>query len=184
MSAVGGMAVERTDEADEIRISWDALKESAFYIYKARLIVIVEGGGDDRPRYVALGDTGLVVDEVELARELAISVVITLGDYVLSDIAEAEYTSGLPAPTFVTDLVAKHNPTDEVPVLGQISDGKDYGDFYYLGFNDLFDNGYPAKAAGGKTLVALNDQPESPKFKVGLRYGDEDIDPSDADFKH
>ena len=43
-----------------------------------------------------------------------------------------------------------------------IPEGENYGDFYYLGFNDLFDNWYPAQAAQGRTLSELNDRLESP----------------------
>ena len=47
--AVGGLTVERTDEEDEIRISWDALdprnlKALGPNVLKSHLSVIVEGG--------------------------------------------------------------------------------------------------------------------------------------------
>ena len=193
LSAVDGLAVERTDEEDEIRISWDALDLTDLDVLgsnylKARLTVIVEGGGDEDARNVALGDTDLVVGDVEFTKNLAVSVAITLGDYVLSDIAKADFTSGMPAPSFMTDIIARVVDEDDADGDGNttefIFDGEDYGDFYYLGFNDLFDNWYPARAEGTRTLAELNDRPASPRFRVGLRHGDEDLDPDDADFDH
>ena len=73
-----GVAAERTDEEDEIRISWDALDQTDLNalgpnLFKARLTVIFEGGGDEDAGHVALGDSSLVVDEVEFTKELTVS---------------------------------------------------------------------------------------------------------------
>ena len=116
LSAVEGLAVERTEEEDEIRISWKALdiaglNELGANILTARLTVIVEDGGGEDPRNVALGEISMVVDEVDFAKELTVSVAITHGDFVISDIAEAEFTSGMPAPSFMTTILA--NVADE-----------------------------------------------------------------------
>ena len=110
LDAVDGLAVDRTDEEDEIRISWDALTDAELGSlgpngYRARLTVIVEGSGSDEKNNVALGDTSLVVNGVDFAKDLTISVAITLGDFVISDIAEKDFTSGMPAPSFSTTLI-------------------------------------------------------------------------------
>ena len=68
LDSVIGLAVDRTDEEKEIRISWDALSGSVLSSlgpngYRARLTVIVEGGVDDLKHNVALGDTSLVIDK-------------------------------------------------------------------------------------------------------------------------
>ena len=170
LSAVEGLAVERIDSGDEIRVSWDALDPSDLEVLgsnalKARLTVIVEGGGVDNAMNVALGDTSFVVEDVEFTKELTVSVAMTLGDYVISDIAEADFKSGMPAPSFKTVVLAN-------------GDDADYGDFYFLGFNDLFDNWYVSTDTG------LTTSPASPKFRVGLQHGDEDLAPDDADFDH
>ena len=189
LDAVGGLAVERTDADDEIRISWHALESSELdtlgtNVFKARLTVIVEGGGVDDAMNVALGDTSLVVDEVEFTKDLTVSLAITLGDHVISDIAEAEFTSGMPAPTFMTDILANVADGDDVDddddLTELIPDGEDYGDFYYLGFNDLFDNWYVAE----RGTATIETRPTSPKFRVGLRHGNEDLAPADADFDY
>lgn len=189
LDAVSGLAVERTDEEKEIRISWDALNASDLNelganVLKARLTVIVDGGGVDDAMNVALGDTNLVIDGVEFTKELTVSLAITLGDYVISDIAEAEFTSGMPAPSFTTGILANVADGDDADgdtdLTELIPDGDDYGVFYYLGFNDLFDNWYVAD----RGTATLTTSPASAKFRVGLRHGNEDLAPADADFDY
>jgi hypothetical protein len=185
LAAVGSLAVERTDEEDEIRISWEALEQADLSdlggnVLKARITVIVEGGGIDDAMNVALGEIDIVVDDVDFAKDLTVSVALTLGDYVISDIAEADFTSGMPAPSFKTDIVAKVAEGDVDPGDYLDPDGVDYGDFYYLGFNDLFDNWYTS----AKGDPAITTRPRSPKFRVGLQHGDADVDAGDADFEN
>ena len=89
LDAVDGLTIDRTDEEDEIRISWDSLDTADLSSlgpngYKARLTVIVDG---EDARNVALGDTNLVIDGIDFAEDLTVSVAITLGDYVISDIS-------------------------------------------------------------------------------------------------
>ena len=57
---------------------------------------------------------------------------------------------------------------------------KDLGTFYYLGFNDLFDNWYVA-TRGAPTV---DQSPSSPRFRVGLRHGNEALVAGDADFEN
>ena len=288
LDAVDGLTIDRTDEDDEIRIAWDELDSATLSSlgpngYRARLTVIVDG---EDARNVALGDTWLVVDDIDFAEDLTVSVAITLGDYVISDIAEADFTSGLPAPRFSSDIRVSVNEIttgegtavtntlgendlggtpafvgdpdgtieqaadqaefdlllktttltgtakssqvtafnnasvgtgDNVnrnaaivallqPVSGGPSDAtlaavriavaekivdaddkagkvankdalKDLGTFYYLGFNDLFDNWYVA--AGG-----ADQRPQNAKFRVGLRHGNDKLVAGDADFEN
>ena len=188
LSAVEGLAIERTEEEDEIRISWNALNlaelnELGTNVLKAHITVIVEDGGNEDPRNVPLGEISMVVDEVDFAKELTISVAITHGDSVISDIAEARFTSGMPTPSFMTNIlanVADANDADGDADLAElIPDGVDYGDFYYLGFNELFDNWYVSDKGDATTLIT---RPVSPKFRIGLQHGAADIVADDADF--
>ena len=281
LDAVDGLTIDRTDEEDEIRIAWDALSSASLSSlgpngYRARLTVIVDG---EDARNVALGDTDLVVSGIDFAEDLTVSVAITLSDYVISDIAEADFTSGLPAPRFSSDIWVSGNAVtaldgedanepalaaadraeyalwrktvrvngDDVTggidqsdldtadesiksataserdtaidnidadaedgtqlgTLAQITarvaaalvertraaqvvidgdDGpaeadngkfKDLGRFYYLGFNDLFDNWYVKSGA--------KQRPRTPKFRVGLLHGASGVDAGDADFEN
>ena len=287
LDAIAGLTIDRTDEEDEIRISWDALDTAALSSlgpngYKARLTVIVE---DEDPRNMALGDTNLVVGDIDFTKALTVSVAITLKDYVISDIAEADFTSGMPAPKFSTDIRISGNtivravlatpPTrgsndligvtdnagsaekaaDEAEIallrrtaeaaaaatakstfdtdlaattdadgqnttrnayivalntaqpdsgapdqparvkaaldaanvvidgddgpakVGTTSALADLGTFYYLGWNNLFDNWYHT---GGSIIT----KPSTPKFRVGLQHGSGNLDPGEADFEN
>ena len=106
LDAVDGLTIDRTDEEDEIRISWESLDladRSSLGPNRdlAELTVIVDG---EDARNVALGRTNLVISDIDFAEDLTVSVAVTFGDYVISDIAEADFTSGLPAPRFSTDI--------------------------------------------------------------------------------
>ena len=88
-----------------------------------------------------------VFDGIDFANDVTVSVAITQDDFVISDIAEAEFTSGMPAPSFKTDVWVSVDADDEVEdafELGRKDDEDgdtiDLGSFYYLGFNNLFDN--------------------------------------------
>ena len=142
LDAVEGLAVDRTDEEKEIRVSWDALTEAALGSlgpngYRARLTVIVEGSeGGDKSNNVALGDTSFVVEGVTLASDLTISVAITLGDFVISDIAEKDFTSGMPKPKFYTVLTERGVLVGDAPITEGYRPGTYAAPiqrFYYLG---------------------------------------------------
>ena len=214
LDAVEGLAIDRTDEADEIRVSWDALPTSTLRSlgsnsYKARLTIIVDGDDKDRDENVALGDTSRVFDEIDFTKELTISVAVTLGDYVISDIAEVDFTSGMPAPSFstgvrlsstggltdLTDLATKTRVSDQKWLnlssgatdagntgSDDTAEPKEYGSFYYLGFNDLFDNWYATDTSADADKIKT--QPSNPKFRVGLVHGDGELTAGDADFEN
>jgi hypothetical protein len=276
LDAVDGLTIDRTDEEDEIRISWDALSSASLSSlgpngYRARLTVIVDG---EDARNVALGDTDLVVSDIDFAEDLTVSVAITLSDYVISDIAEADFTSGLPAPRFSSNIWVSGNtvtvitdpaadaaadraeyavwrrfvrvsaedagavtPTEltaadtgiksatdgdrgdailaisatsvddhqlgtadeieargeaataaRVPAANVVIDGddrpaedadgdlRDLGTFYYLGFNNLFDNWYVESGVAQR--------PRTAKFRVGLQHGASGVNAGDADFEN
>ena len=95
----------------------------------------------------------------------------------------------MPAPSFKTDIVANAAAAADAAAGSTYStDGKDYGDFYYLGFNDLFDNWYASDKGdtepGEDGNQGIITRPRSPKFRVGLQHGDAEVDPGDADFEN
>ncbi len=190
LDAVDGLTIDRTDEDDEIRISWDALDQRALDSlgangFKARLTIIVDDGDDTVDANVALGDTSKVFDEIDFTKELDISVAVTLGDYVISDIAVAEFVSGMPAPSFKSDVLVSTG--EATPVALKSRDQTDdpdnletVGSFYYLGFNDLFDNWYVTD----KGTQDIKTSPVNAKFRVGLVHGNGELEPDDADFEN
>ena len=185
LDAVSGLAIDRTDENDEIRISWDQLDTAALSglgtnAYRARLTVMVEGGGDHDAMNLALAETSLVVDDVSFTEALTVSVAVTQGDFVISDIAEADFISGMPAPSFSTDVRVTSDAAGAIAVDAEEDDGLlDLGNFYYLGFNDLFDNWYLSAS-----VAAVDDRPSTPKFRVGLAHGGTGLDLDEADFEN
>ena len=187
LDAVSGLAIDRTDDEKEIRISWDALTNAELGSlgpngYRARLTVIVEGSGGDKSNNVALGDTSLVVDEVTFATELTVSVAITLGDFVISDIAEKEFTSGMPAPVFSATLKEVADADGETTGY---PGGDQTQNFYYLGFNDTFDNWFVKTPPTAAEVAALfSTKPATVKFRVGLAHAGSVANPDDADFDH
>ena len=197
LDAVDGLAVDRTDEEKEIRISWDALTDAELSSlgpngYRARLTVIVEGGsedGGDLSNNVALGDTSLVVGDVTLASDITISVAITLGNFVISDIAEKDFTSGMPKPGFYTVLKERGRVEPEAAAVAPAYSSGTYAApmqrFYYLGFNDLFDNWFVAERPEtvNNPAIAFETRPSVPKFRVGLAHAS-GVKPGDADFDH
>ena len=204
LDSVDGLTIDRTDEDDEVRVSWDALDAATLSKlgpngYRARLTVIVEG---QNAMNVALGDTSLVVDDIDFTKELTVSVAVTLGDYVISDIAEADFTSGMPKPKFKTNIYVSANAidtdtaddpnTDEDETVVATDDDKPLevdnkivvkGEFYYLGFNDLFDNWY-VSAQPAVEAERVRVSPRTSKFRVGLAHGDGDLVPADANFEN
>ena len=117
LDAIEGLTIDRTDEEDEIRVSWDALDSATLSRlgpngYRARLTIIVEG---QDAMNVALGDTSLVVDDIDFTRALTVSVAVTLSNYVISDIKEADFTSGMPAPKFTGGVWASRNAIARAP---------------------------------------------------------------------
>ena len=139
----------------------------------------MEGGGDHDPMLLSQGETSKVVDELPFTQELTVSVAVTWAGYVISDIAETNFISSMPAPSFSTQLRIAHGAGGAVEEVSKVSQGRS---FYYLGFNTLFDNWYvstlPSHTGFFETV------PKTQKFRVGLRYGTEGLDTDVIDFAH
>ena len=193
IDAVNGLTIDRTDDEKEIRVSWDELDTSVLNSlgangFRAGLTIIVDVDGDIDKQSAALLATSKVFDDIDFANDVTVSVAITQGKYVISDIAEAEFTSGMPAPSFKTSVWVAADVEEEANadtmVLGPAVDGDGdvivLGSFYYLGFNNLFDNWF----ASGPFPTDQSDRPSTPKFRVGLQHGAAVDDPGDADFEN
>ena len=197
LDAVSGLAVDRTDKEDEIRISWDALSSTVLdklgvNLVHAGFTVIVEGGVEDLEDGGPLGTTSLVVKGIEYTKDLTVSVAITLDEFVISDIAEKDFTSGMPGPTFssgvkvagtTVDDALTGDPDGSVFTGGWAADEDIIQKFYYLGFNDVFDNWF-VESHTVASPGTLRTSPRTAKFRVGLGHGDGDATPADADFDH
>lgn len=205
LDALSGLRASRTDEEDELKVSWAMTDPASWGLgrdYRSQITIIVEGT-DDEKTSLALGRNEYTFDGIEFADDLTVSVAVVRDGYVISDIAVTEFTSGLPKPKFTSPFYLAQAQTNDVSIFrADIDDNEDDntkralkyifdgdGDviekrakavkestFYYLGFNHNFDNWY---VNTGSTY------PKSPKFRVGLRHGTEEADaPGDADFEH
>ncbi len=143
LDAVSGLTVDLADQADEIRISWDALDPRTLAtrlgpnVHRATLTLIVEGGGNEEPIRLSLGNTSGVVDGLPYTEPLLVSLSVTQGRHVISDIAETEFITGMPAPSFSTQMKLADG---EGGTADSFSTESQVNAFYYLGFNALFDN--------------------------------------------
>ena len=74
LDAVSGLAIDRTDDGDELRVSWEALDTVALVSrlgpngHLAKFTVIVENGGVQSMN-VALGETTLLVEGIEFTKK-------------------------------------------------------------------------------------------------------------------
>lgn len=205
LDALSGLKATRTSEDDELKVSWAMTDPASWGLgndYRSQITIIVEGSGDPKEASLALGRNEHEFDGISFARDLTVSVAVVRDDYVISDIAVAKFTSGLPKPTFMSPFYlaqAQENAADKLSIFRSAAAAddadkrdikyifEDDGDliearakkvedsvFYYLGFNHNFENWY---VDTGRTY------PRSPKFRVGLRHGTEAADdPGDADF--
>ena len=194
LDAVNGLTIDRTDEKDEIRVSWEAMDSAILgslgpNAYKARLTVIVDDGDGTDETHVALGDTNRVFKKIDFTKALTVSIAVTQGSYVISDIAEKDFTSGMPAPTFKNRIRVSGNTTDDderdegpAPTDPGGTVLKDKGSFYYLGFNDVFDNWFVSAQSATELENRIHTKPSTSKFRVGLIHGAEGLDLDEADF--
>ena len=206
LDALSGLRASRTDEEDELKVSWAMTDPASWGLgrdYRSQITIIVEGT-DDEKTSLALGRNEYTFDGIEFAADLTVSVAVVRDGYVISDIAVTEFTSGLPAPKFSSPFYlaqAQTGKADEMSIFRSAATADDptkralkhifAGDgkliearakvvkkstFYYLGFNHNFENWYVNNSFS---------YPKSPKFRVGLRHGTEDADaPGNADFEH
>ena len=214
LEAVSGLKVARTAEADELKVSWDMTNPASWGLgsrFAAKITVIVDDGDDPQEASLALGDNEALFQDIDLAEDLEISVAVVRDKHVISDIAVAEFTSGLAAPKFSSSFYLAKTDVDDIfrdkldaafdaddnpRALAELFDddgnaiagrasvhkpGDDTSTFYYLGFNHSFDNWYADVRTSGNERY-----PRTPRFRIGLRHGSDDPDdkPGDADFEH
>ena len=89
----------------------------------------------------------------------------------------------------VSDVNAPHNVAveatdDDKPLVGADRAVIVKGHFYYLGFNDIFDNWFVSAPPTDAEATDVRTRPRTPKFRVGLAHGDGDLTPGDADFEN
>ncbi len=161
LDALTGVRVVRTDKDSELKVEWDTPNPAAWNLggYTAAITVIVDAAGvDPQEQNLALGASSVLFKGIDTAKKWDVQVAVTDRKYVISDIVEDTFISGVKKPQFSGKFM---------------QGGKEVGDFYYLGFNAFFDNWYVDNNMS---------KPNNPKFRVGLRHST--ADPDDAKFDH
>lgn len=166
LSAPTGLHYDLGAEAGSITVSWDALVVPAGLpdVWATQLTVIAEGAGPRQVRHAPLGATAVTFQELALAHTGTLSLAMTAGPQVLSDIATLSFRTGVATPQLRTPFYYQMGDRPRVT----------QGHMHYVGFGHSFANWY---VDTGHTL------PQTPRFRLGVRHGS-GYDPGDADFAH
>ncbi len=187
LQALSNVRVMRTDEEDELKVSWDMTQPASWQlgpnVYSASITLILESDDKTITSDKALGSTSHTFEDLAQSTEWKVQVAVTDRGYVISDIVEAEITSSAPAPWFDMPIWYGRPADGSRTVAGY----KEYlpknrvGRFYYLGFNKEFKNWYITHVI--RNMVAGFADP-TPKFRVGLRHNMDEPDLKEVDFDH
>lgn len=166
LPAPAGLATALTQEEGALSVSWHPLTVPASLPnpYQAQLTVIAEGAGPDQVKHVRLDTTSLEFTDLALAHTGTLTLAVTAGSLVLSDLATVSFRSGVAIPQLSTPFYYQEGDTAR-PTQGR---------FHYIGFNHNFANGY---------VVTGRTSPLTPRLRIGVRHGS-GYDPADADFAH
>ncbi len=190
LQALSNVRVMRTDEEDELKVSWDMTQPASWRlgpnVYSASITLILESDDKTITSDKALGSTSHTFEDLAQSTEWKVQVAVTDRGYVISDIVEADITSSAPAPWF--DIPIWYGQPSAKTVAGY----KEYlpknrvGRFYYLGFNKEFRSWYITRDNGNAGAPDEIDSPAdlTPKFRVGLRHNMEKPDLDEVDFDH
>ncbi len=166
LPAPTGLTTALTQEEGALSVSWHPVTVPASLPnpYLAQLTVIAEGAGPVQVKHVRLGTTSLEFTDLALAHTGTLTLAVTAGSLVLSDLATVSFRSGVATPQLSAPFYYQEGDTAR-PTQGR---------FHYIGFNHNFANGY---VATGRT------NPLTPRLRIGVRHG-AGYDPADADFAH
>ena len=179
LDRVEGLAVEYTEEEDEIIVSWRPLTQAVFDAftaeqrYQAQITVSLQSRQKQLERSAPLGARDIRFDGLDTSTEWEASLALTHADYVVSDIATLDFVSSMATPEFCSAFFAVPAvlPADGVlTAQGAAATGlvPTAGRFYYIGYGPAF---------------LLTDAAAESHFRIGLAHGT-GSDPDTSDFKH
>ena len=144
-------------------------------VFTAYITVIADGPGPPRRQDLPPYSSSVIFDNIDASQNWRVQVAVTDRGFVLSDIVEYAFyvpqASGTTRPAATPDvsavLLAAPRFASPFYWLGSETyggpDGPPVGNFYYLGFNPVFDNWY---------LHDTEADTNPPLFRVGLRHGE------------
>lgn len=192
---IADLAVARdAEEADEVSVSWAATDPATWGLgvntYRTALVLLLDDGGEEpHVRSLALGKRKVVFDGVRKGTEATVQMAIVVntadGDYLISDILEADFRQSLSPPSFRGHVRRglprdgwDDNPTCRQHGVGTRRCGEvrnndahfqmTPGLFYYIGYSEAFFNYKPVP---GQPIAY---HPTTPRLRVGVRHGGED----------
>ncbi len=179
LDSVEGMAVEYTEEEDEIIVAWRPLTQAALDAfteeqrYQAQITVLLQSRQAQLERSAPLGARAIRFDGLATSTEWEASLALTHEDHVISDIATLDFVSSMATPAFCSAFFAVPAALPAGGVLtaqGAAAAGlvPTAGRFYYIGYGPAF---------------RLTDADAESHFRIGLSHGT-GSDPDASDFKH
>ena len=182
-AVISDLAVARDgDEADEVNVSWATTEPSTWGLgvnaYSTSLVVILEDEKDAKKRLhtkkLSLGSKDAKFDGVETGQEVLVQLAVVVdhadGDYIISDILEADVKQSLSKPSFMADVwrVATAGVTDDPDSTDTDETVKEKvektaGTLYYVGYNENFGN-YKENTGSFTT------RPTTARLRIGLMH--------------
>ena len=171
-------ATRVSDDEHEVTVSWAGTDPATWGLgpnaFDTALVVLLDDdSGTLHSRSLALDTRQVTFDNVatgtEVTVQLAIVVDTAAGDYLISDILEADVHQSLSPPRFWRQV--RRGPSGGPWEAGQATDGR----YYFIGYGETFLN--YKQAPGGPAIRTL---PATPRLRVGLVHGGEDNDARDA----
>ncbi len=185
LQALSNVRVMRTDEEDELKVSWDMTQPASWRlgpnVYSASITLILESDDKTITADKALGSTSHTFEDLAQSTDWKVQVAVTDRKYVISDIVESEITSSAPAPWFDIPIWYGQPSSKTAAGYREYFPKNRVGRFYFLGFNKQFANWYITRAG---TNAAAGVADLTPKFRVGLRHNMLKPELEEVDFDH
>ena len=185
------------DDEDTVNVAWATTDPATWGLggnaLRTSLVLLLDGGGEDlHMQSLALGKRTAVFEDVKTGTEATLQMALVMrtpdGDYLISDILEANFHQSLSPPVFsgpVRRGLAQGctlDPTEpayepRVPIH-QCTFEATRGMVYFIGYGEASFNYKPAPGH------PFNTHPATPRLRIGLEHGGEDNQArEDVDFE-
>ncbi len=162
------------EEADEVVVSWAGTDPATWGLganaYDTSLVLLLDDGGRDaHVRKLALARRKATFEGIRTGAEVTVQMAIVVdtadGDYLISDILEADIHQSLTKPAFM-DHFRRRLADGNTEATG--------GVIYFVGYNENFTN---YRAVARESIATI---PSTERLRIGLRHGGEDDDAREA----
>ena len=163
------------EEADEVVVSWAGTDPATWGLganaYDTSLVLLLDDGGSDaHVRKLALARRKATFEGIRTGAEVTVQMAIVVdtadGDYLISDILEADIHQSLTKPAFMDHFRHRLDAAGNTRATG--------GVIYFVGYNENFTN---YRAVAGESIATI---PSTERLRIGLRHGGEDDDAREA----